>query len=146
MPRDYLKEAIKDARRYEEERKAERVNHKRDSLGGSREAAGGGAGSKRYRRYAISAIVVDSSGKEVVQGRNSYVKTHPLQARYADILGESDKQYMHAEIHAISRATKPYAIYIARVDSTGATKLAKPCRICEKAIKEAGIKEVHYTV
>jgi deoxycytidylate deaminase len=109
--------------------------------------------SRQSRKYSITAIVTSSCGRSQSIGRNSYTKTHPLQKRYADMEGHEAKQYLHAEVSAICKfisssgyGAKPYAIYVARVDSRGNTKLAKPCRICERAIKEAGIKEIHYTV
>ena len=141
MPRDYLQEAIKLAR--EDNAKKEGQLRQKNNRVSSREIRGG---CSKNKRYSVYAIVSDKKCREIVQGRNSYVKTHPMQERFANLAGEEDKRFLHAEIHAISRATKPYAIYIARVGRDGTTKLAKPCRICELAIKEAGIKEVYYTI
>lgn len=36
-------------------------------------------------------------------------------------------------------------IYIARIDSSGQTKISRPCEDCMKAIVAAGIKEIVYT-
>ena len=142
MPRDFLKEAIKLAREDNAKTKGQqRQKNNRDGCGQTDKFS-----RKNRRAYSIWAIATDSQNKEIVQGRNSYVKTHPMQERFARIAGEKDKRFLHAEIHAISRCNKPYAIYIARVGRDGTTKLAKPCRVCELAIKEAGIKEVYYTI
>jgi deoxycytidylate deaminase len=74
-------------------------------------------------------------------------KTHPVQAKYAKRVGAHEAIYLHAEISALVRCRhKPHAIYIARVLRNGDVGYAKPCPICELAIKEAGIREVHYTI
>ena len=49
----------------------------------------------------MTAIIYDKRGKVISVGQNSYVKTHPLQAKYAAIAGMPDRQFLHAEIHAI---------------------------------------------
>ena len=142
MPRDFLQEAIKLAR--EDNAKKERQLRQKNNRNSSGKVSN--HIRQNNRRYDVFAIAVDKKHREIVQRRNSYIKTHPMQERFANLAGEEDKRFLHAEIHAISRATKPYAIYIARVGRDGTTKLAKPCRICELAIKEAGIKEVYYTI
>jgi tRNA(Arg) A34 adenosine deaminase TadA len=103
--------------------------------------------SSRYTRYVITAYVYDRKGNLLSTGTNSYTKTHPMQKQYATRCGEPLKQYLHAEIAALVKARgEPYEIYIERTAKNGGTALAKPCPICEMAIKEAGIKVVRYTV
>lgn len=100
-------------------------------------------------KYRIGAIITDSRGNILSRGTNSYTKTHTLQAKYAKLVGEAGRIFRHAEVHALSRLTagqQAYAIYIGRINRDGTIGMAKPCRICERAILEAGIKEVHYTV
>jgi tRNA(Arg) A34 adenosine deaminase TadA len=102
-----------------------------------------------YGKYRIGAIITDSKGSILSKGTNSYIKTHPLQAFWAAEVGEARRVFRHAEIHAISRIPKdsrPYAIYIGRINRDGTSAIARPCRICERAIKESGIREVHYTL
>ena len=41
---------------------------------------------------------------------------------------------------------EPYKILIERYNSEGEPVLAKPCEICQLAIKEAGIKRIEYTI
>lgn len=80
-------------------------------------------------------------------GQNSYEKTHPTQARYASLAGEPYKTYLHAEIAALIKCRKePFKIKIERKDKNGKDMMAKPCPICELAIRKAGIKFVEYTV
>ena len=103
--------------------------------------------SKLPHHYKLCAIVTDKKGNILGIGTNSYTKTHPKQKHYATRVGEQERIYLHAELDAIikSRTGDPYRIYISRANKAG-TGSAKPCRICELAIKEAGIKEIHYTI
>jgi len=99
-------------------------------------------------RAEVQATVYDRKGNVLSVAKNSYVKTHPEQARYALKVNQPEKQYLHAEVHAIIRALKrgkPYKIKIERYNKDGAPAMAKPCPICEFAIKEAGISFVEYT-
>lgn len=53
-----------------------------------------------------------------------------------------------AEMDAIIKlkyTDSPYAIYIARINKRGGSLLAKPCKICQQAIKDVGIKEIYHT-
>jgi tRNA(Arg) A34 adenosine deaminase TadA len=82
-------------------------------------------------------------------GKNSYVKTHPLQAHYAKLKGVNDKIYLHAEIHAISRCrqlNQAYKMVITRFGARGEPRLAKPCEICEEALLHTPIRNVVYTI
>lgn len=99
------------------------------------------------RRYRVIATLYDKRGRVLSKAENSYEKTHPKQARNAKRVGEPAKIYLHAELSAIIRCRGvPHKISIERYDNDGNPVLAKPCKICELAIKEAGIKRVEYTV
>ena len=77
------------------------------------------------------------------------IPRHTLQAMYAKKAGKPDAVFLHAEIHAIIRCNdlnKAHRIFISRWAVNGDPKLAKPCPICESAIKAAGIKVIEYTV
>lgn len=54
-------------------------------------------------KQQITAIIYDRKGEVLSIGQNSYVKTHPLQAKHAEKVGLPYKQFLHAEIHAITR-------------------------------------------
>jgi tRNA(Arg) A34 adenosine deaminase TadA len=100
------------------------------------------------KRFSISAIIYDKRGNVLSIGNNSYVKTHPLQAEYARRAGEPHKVYLHAEISAIVRCRsldKAHKIVIFRYMEDGSPAEARPCRICQEAIKVAGIKYVEHT-
>ncbi len=80
-------------------------------------------------------------------GHNSYQKSHPLQAKFAKRAGRPSAIYLHAEISALIKCRGvPHRIHIERVDMKGNTKMAKPCEICELALKEAGVKIISYTI
>lgn len=96
----------------------------------------------------ILATTFDKRGRVISKASNSYIKTHTLQASYASKVGTDYKIYLHAEVLAIIRAKgrQIYKIRIERYTKDNLPALAKPCPICELAIKEAGIKFVEYTI
>lgn len=99
-------------------------------------------------RFDMTAIIYDKRGRAISVGKNSYVKTHPYQAECARKVGLPDKQFLHAEIHAIVRCKqlhRAHSISIMRFDSKGNPRNAKPCAVCLSAIKAAGIKHMEYT-
>ena len=100
------------------------------------------------KHFKIIATTYNKRGHVIAVGHNSYLQTHPRQASLAARVGLGEKQYLHAEVQAIirSRSTQISKIKIERYDAFGNPKNAKPCPICELAIKEAGISFVEYTV
>ena len=98
-------------------------------------------------RQKITALIYNKRGRLLSVGKNSYHKSHPTQAKYALKVGQPYKQFLHAEIAALIKCRGvPYKIYVERKDAKGNSRLAKPCPICELAIKEAGIKYVEYSI
>lgn len=97
-------------------------------------------------RQKIIATTFDKKGVKIASAENSYIKTHTIQAKYAKNFN-CNKIYLHAEVLAIirSRNRSIHKIKIERFNKNGQTMLAKPCQICELAIKEAGIKFVEYS-
>lgn len=99
-------------------------------------------------KQIMTAIIYDKRGKVISVGQNSYVKTHPLQAMYAAKAGMPDRQFLHAEIHAIVKCkdlTRAHKIFVSRWDRKGRPALAKPCPVCMSAIEAAGIEIVEHT-
>lgn len=98
--------------------------------------------------HHLTATVYDKKGRVLSIGHNSYTKTHPRQAKLAGMVGQSGRNFMHAEIAALVRVKHgvPYKIKITRFNNAGESKLAKPCEICALAIKLAGIKFIEYSV
>lgn len=96
----------------------------------------------------ITAIVRDRRGKILSIGKNSYIKTHTLQAKIAKRVGLEEKVYQHAEIAALVKLRdhhKPHSIEILRINKQGKYMMAAPCSICAEAIKLFNISNVRYT-
>lgn len=99
-------------------------------------------------KHHLSAVIYDKRGRVLSVGVNSYIKTHPVQAKHAGKTGHPEKQYLHAEIHAIVRCkdlSKAHKIFVSRWNKNGDPMLAKPCPVCMSAIRAAGIKIVEHT-
>ena len=76
-------------------------------------------------------------------GYNSYIKTHPLQAKYASIVNEPQRIYLHAEIAAIiNSAVKIDSLFVYRIKN-GVLQNAKPCDACQTLIQELRINLIH---
>jgi deoxycytidylate deaminase len=103
---------------------------------------------RSHKKYEIKATCYDKRGMVVSVGYNNYLKTHPKMAELAERVDLIDKRFLHAEVAAIIRAKgKPiHKISVERYDKNGNPKLAKPCPVCELAIKLAGISVVEYTI
>ena len=98
-------------------------------------------------RKKVGAILLNK-GRVVSKGVNQDTKSHPLQARLADMVGLSEKIYLHAEISALIRCRSDVdTIVVARLGGHSGEELrnAKPCPICSLALKEAGIDHIYYT-
>lgn len=96
----------------------------------------------------LEARIFDKRGRLLSSGTNFPKKTHPEQAKRAAKCGQDYKVYLHAEIAALVRVRDgtPYRITVERYGKQGQPLNAKPCPICELAIKQAGIKRVEYTI
>lgn len=99
-------------------------------------------------RPVVTAIIEDKRGKVLSIGSNSYIKTHPLQVKHAKKVGQPDRQFLHAEVHAITRCrdlTSAYMIKVFRYNKAGEPVLAKPCAVCMSAIESTPIKRIEHT-
>lgn len=101
------------------------------------------------KHYEITAIIKDKRGMVLARGRNSYVKTHPLQAKAAKKMHNPLAIYLHAECDAIIKAgekiDQAYSIEVYRFDKDGKPRMAKPCPICMSLIRTTPIKHIFYT-
>lgn len=100
------------------------------------------------KKFSMTAIIYDKRGRVLSVGKNSYVKTHPMQAAHAHRAGEPYKVYLHAEIAAIVKCKsldKAHKISIFRYLEDGSPAEARPCKICAGAIRLAGIKHIEHT-
>ena len=99
------------------------------------------------KKYHILAKCYDKKGRLLSAAFNSYTKSHPLQAYLAKQVGHESQICLHAEIAAILKCKgKPiYRITTERYNANGLPANAKPCKICQLAIKMFGITKVEYT-
>lgn len=100
----------------------------------------------------VTAIIYDRKGRVLSIGKNSYTKTHPMQAKYAKLAGTEYSAYnyafRHAEIDAIIRCKdldKAYRIEVFRVRRDGSFGGACPCKACAIAISCTPIKVIEHT-
>jgi hypothetical protein len=99
-------------------------------------------------RPVLTARCFDKKGRLLSTATNDYKKTHPIQKYFAERVGHNAKIFLHAEIAAIIKAgdVSIYKIVITRFSpKTHRALNAKPCPICQEAIKAYGIKLVSYT-
>lgn len=100
------------------------------------------------KKYSITALIYDKRGQVLSVGKNSYVKTHPLQAQYAKQAGEPHRVFLHAEIDAIVKCrdlTRAHKIVIFRFMEDGSPAMARPCCVCQQAIAKTPIKVIEHT-
>lgn len=101
------------------------------------------------QKQQVIARTYSKQGRLISIGVNSYSKTHPHQAALAKKAGLPDKVYLHAEVLALLRAQgknlKVHKLVIKRYKRDGTPGNAKPCPVCEEAIRLAGVKVVEYT-
>ena len=98
------------------------------------------------RRYDITALAYDKRGKLLSVGKNSYTRTHPLQAKFGKKVGRPQAIYIHAELAALLKARSPvHRLVVTRFNKKGQPVLAKPCPSCQEAIKYFGVKHVEHT-
>lgn len=97
------------------------------------------------KKQRVFAIITDKKGRILASGGNSYTKSNPLQAYYAELVTkERHKIFVHAELQALVhlKGRKADKIFVARVAKNGTPLPSSPCPICSLAIMDAGIKEI----
>lgn len=109
-----------------------------------------GPSKRKQKKYFVMAAITDKRGLVLSIGYCSYVKTHPLQAKFAKKVNLPKKEFLHAEAMAIIRLRpehrrKAHTITVYRFNADGSPALAKPCPVCQSMIEAAGIKHVYYT-
>jgi len=104
--------------------------------------------AKKRKQYNLTATIFDKRGRVLSRGENSYWKTHPMQIHLAKKVGREDAIFLHAEIAALVRLkdwSKAHKIRVERYGNDGQPLLAKPCEICNAALKKAGIEVIEHT-
>lgn len=92
-----------------------------------------------HKHHKIGSVII--RGNKVISVGTNNLKTHPRSLHpYFSLHGEM------AAILFSKQDLKDCEIYVFRQTKDGVPALAKPCQYCEQMIREASIKEVHYTV
>ncbi len=98
------------------------------------------------RRHKVIARTYNKRGHLLAVATNSFTKTHPLQAKYAERTGRNEAIYLHAEIRALLKSREQvYKMEILRMNANGMPVLAKPCAACALALAEFKVKEIIHT-
>lgn len=98
-------------------------------------------------KYTVVAHAYDRRGMLLAVATNSYTKTHPMQAYFAEKVGHPARHFLHAEIACMLRC-KGKAIHTLKVwryDKANQLVCAKPCVICQEAIEAFRPSEVWYS-
>lgn len=95
-------------------------------------------------RYAFrhGAVLFDRSGK-ILSAKSNSLKTHPKLVKFTDY------PYLHAESaciigHGMDNCDG-LSLLVLRVLKNDQVSLSKPCVICQRVIKDSGLKSVYYT-
>jgi len=98
------------------------------------------------KKFFVAAVTLDVKGQILSIRSNSY-KTHPRMVKLSrSAQWGSKKIFLHAEVAAlVSSQNKVHTIIIARMRRDGSLAIARPCPICQLAIKEAKVKKVYFT-
>jgi deoxycytidylate deaminase len=100
----------------------------------------------KTKRYEITALAYDKRGRLLAVGKNSYIRTHPLQAKYGAMVGKPKSIYIHAELDALIKArARVYKLVVMRFDKNHKPQLAAPCESCQLAIRDFKVKHVEHT-
>lgn len=92
-----------------------------------------------HRNFKLGAVIV--RGSKIISVGTNKLKTHP----------KSPHPYssLHSEMAAVISAKQNLQgceIYVYRETKAGVPALARPCMYCFPFIKEAGIKQVHFSI
>ena len=98
------------------------------------------------KRFDLTAFAYDKRGRLLAVGRNSYIQTHPLQAKFAKKAGRPQAIYVHAELAALMKARQQvHRLVVVRYNKDGSPGNAKPCEICQLAIEAFNVEYVEHT-
>jgi len=92
-----------------------------------------------HHHYKIGSVIV--RGSKIVSVGTNNLKTHPRSSHPFHSL--------HSEMAAVLLAKQDLygcEIYVYREIKSGVAALARPCIYCYPFLKEAGIKEIHYSI
>lgn len=96
--------------------------------------------------FRVGAVIV--KGRRIIAGGHNKNKTHTIIRNKLDKFSLVDK--LHAEMTAILKSRTDLEgakIYVLRIctDNQNGTGMSRPCNLCMRLIRGAGIKEIIYT-
>lgn len=99
-----------------------------------------GTGPRNFAR--LGAVLFDKAGRVLTAKTNS-MKTHPILARYTPYPNQ------HAETacllgHGLDNCNGTHMMVV-RVRMDNSPAMAKPCNVCQKMLRVAGVNRVYYT-
>jgi len=98
------------------------------------------------KKYWVIAASLDHHNNIISIGENSYQKTHPMQSKFSIKTGNHDREYLHAEIASlVKNRSAAESIMVIRMTSSGSIKMARPCNICNLALREAKIRFIYFS-
>jgi deoxycytidylate deaminase len=98
------------------------------------------------KKYWVIAASLDHHNNIISIGENSYQKTHPMQSRLSIKAGNRNREYLHAEIASlVKNRILAESIMVVRMTCSGLIRMARPCNICNLALREAGIKYIYFS-
>lgn len=104
-----------------------------------------------FPRVKVGCVAV--MGHNIIASGYNRKRTDPLQKEYNKYRFQADTMHtLHAEAMCIKNLLKrkdvsyrDVTLYISRYDVNGKPMLSKPCRSCQRLIKDIGIRKCFYT-
>ena len=95
------------------------------------------------KQHKVACACYDKRGRLVSTAWNMPKKSHPIQAKYAEMAGMAKRINLHAEVLALIRAKETvHTIHIVRTSTLGIPKASFPCKICMGYILDTDVKEI----
>jgi len=95
------------------------------------------------KQHKVACACYDKRGRLVSTAWNMPKKSHPIQAKYAEMAGMAKRINLHAEVLALIRARETvHTIHIVRTSNLGIPKASFPCKICMGYILDTDVKEI----
>ena len=97
------------------------------------------------RGHRIGAVAIRKDGAIVSASNGGIQETA---AEYLTVCADGKKRYpqAHAEVRLSRKLDAGSIVFICRVAGHGSYALAKPCRNCERVLRNKGVKKVYYTI
>ena len=105
-----------------------------------------------FHKEHLGCVV--TCGSRIISSGCNETKTSPLQKELNALRFSADTTHSnHSEVKALMPLLhrkdinfKDCSIYVYREHRNGCTAIARPCKSCEKLIRDLGIKRIYYTV